>query len=98
MPIKDESIPFKFFLTLRTLFVSFRLKNLTMTLFGSLLGNQCQSSILEESSSTSSFLNKWRAMSSSSEFSIDSGSPLSSEHSRLEYWQLLQHCRSALKK
>ena len=94
MPIEDKSIPFRFFLTFRTLFPSFRLENLTMTLLGPLLGNQWQSSMLEESTPTSSFLNNWRAVSSSCKFSIDSGRPLSSKHSRLEYWQLLQHCRS----
>ena len=96
MPIEDKSIPFKFFLTFRILFESFRLENLTISLFGPLplLGNQSQSSMSEESTSTYSFLKNWRAVSSSSEFSIDSGRPLSSKHSRLEYWQLLQHCRS----
>ena len=44
--------------------------------------------MLEESTSTSSFLNIWRAVSSSSEFLIESGRPLCSKHSRLEYWQL----------
>ena len=93
MPVEDKSIPFKFFLTFQTLFAPFRLENSTMTLFGPLLGNQWQSSILE-SISTASFLNNWRTVSFSSEFSIDSGRPLSSKHSRVEYWQLLQHCRS----
>ena len=85
MLIEDKSIPFKFFLTFRTLFASFHLDNLTMTLFDLLLGNQWQSSMLEESTSTSSFLINWRAVSYSSEFSIDPGRPLSSKHSRLEY-------------
>ena len=87
MPIEDKSIPFKFFLTFRILFESFRLENLTISLFGPLplLGNQSQSSMSEESTSTYSFLKNWRAVSSSSEFSIDSGRPLSSKHSRLEY-------------
>ena len=62
MPIEDKSVPFKFFITFRTLFPSFRLENLTMTIFGPLLDNQWQSSMLEESSSTSSFLNNWRAV------------------------------------
>ena len=85
MPIEDKFIPFKLFLTFRILFASFRLENLTMTFFEPLLGNQWQSSILEESTSTSSFLNNRRAVSSSSEFSIHSGRPLSSKHSPLEY-------------
>ena len=85
MPIEDKSIPFQFFLTFRILFESFRLENLAIFLFGPLLGNHCQSSMLEESTSTYSFLNNWRAVSSSSEFSIDSGRQLSSKHSRLEY-------------
>ena len=85
MPIEDKSIPVRFFLTFRTLFASFRLENLTVTLSGPLLGNQWQPSMLEGSTSTSSFLNNWRVMSSSSQFSIDSGRPLSSKHSRLEY-------------
>ena len=85
MPVEDKAIPFKFFLSFRTLFASFRLENLTTTFFGPLLGNQWQSSILEESTSTSSFLKSWRAVSSSSDFSIDSGRTLSSKHSRLEY-------------
>ena len=88
-PIEDKSISFKFFLIVRTLFASFRLENLTMTPFGLLLGNQWQPSMLEEPTSKSSFLNNRRALPSSSEFSIDSGRPLSSKHSRLEYWQLL---------
>ena len=94
IPIEDKSIPFKFFLTLWILFASFRLENLIMTLFGSLLGNHWQSSLLKESFSTSSFLINLRAVSSSSEFSIDSRRTLSSKHPSLEYWQLLQHCRS----
>ena len=73
MPIKDKSIFFKFFVTFQALFESFCLENVTMTLFGPLLGNQWQCSILRESTSTSSFLNNWRAVSSSSEFSIESG-------------------------
>ena len=87
MPIKDKSIFFKFFVTFQALFESFRLENLTISLFGPLplLGNQSQSSMSEESTSTYSFLKNWRAVSSSSEFSIDSGRPLSSKHSRLEY-------------
>ena len=84
MPVEDKSIPFKFFLTFQTLFAPFRLENSTMTLFGPLLGNQWQSSILE-SISTASFLNNWRTVSFSSEFSIDSGRPLSFKHSRVEY-------------
>ena len=40
MPIEDTSIPFKFFLTFRILFASFRLENSTITHFGPLLGNQ----------------------------------------------------------
>ena len=80
MPIEDKSIPFKFFLTFRTLFACFYLENLTMTLFGPSPCNQRQFSILEESTSTSSFLSNWRAVSSSSEFSNDSGTPLSSQH------------------
>ena len=76
MLIEDKSIPFKFFLTFRILFASFRLENLTMTLSGLLLGNQWQSSVLEESNATSSILNNWRSVSSSSQFSIDSERPL----------------------
>ena len=80
MPTEDKSIPFKFFLTFRILFSSFRLENLTMTLSGPLLGgkggNQWQSSVLEESNATLSILNNWRSVSSSSEFSIDSERPL----------------------
>ena len=57
-------------------------------------GSHWQSSMLEESILTSSFFNNWRAVSSNSEFSIYSGRPLSSKLSHLEYWQLLQHCRS----
>ena len=85
MPVEDKAIPFKFFLSIRILFASFRLENLTTTFFGPSLDNQWQSSILEGSTSTSSFLKSWRAASSSSEFSIDSGRTLSSKHSRLEY-------------
>ena len=94
IPIEDKSIPFKFFLTFRILFASFRLENLTRNFFGPLLGNHWQSSMLEESISISSFLSNWRAVSSSSEFSIDSGRPLISKHFHREYWQLLQHCLS----
>ena len=85
MPVEDKAIPFKFFLSIRTLFASFRLENLATTFFGPLLDNQWQSSILERSTSTSSFLKSWRAASSSSESSIDSGRTISSKHSRLEY-------------
>ena len=56
MPNEDKSIPFKFFLIFRIRFASFRLGNLTMTLFDPLLGNQWQSSILKKPTSTSSFL------------------------------------------
>ena len=94
MSIENKSIPFKFFLTFWTLFAFSRLENLKVTLFGPLPGDQCQSSMLEESISTSSFLNIRRAVCSSSEFSIDSSRPLISKYTRLEYWQLLQHCRS----
>ena len=76
MPVEDKSIPFKFFLTFRILFASFRLENLTMTLSGPLLGNQWQSSVLEESNATLSILNNWRSVPSCSEFSIDSERPL----------------------
>ena len=48
MPIEDKSIPLKVFLNL-PMFASFRLGNLTMTLSGPSLGNQWQSSMLEES-------------------------------------------------
>ena len=89
IPIEDKSIPFRFFLTFRILLTSFCLKNVTMTHFG-----HWQSSVLEESLSISSFLSNWIAVSSSSEFLIDSERPLSSKNCRLEYWQLLQHCRS----
>ena len=89
MPVGDKSIPIKFFLILPILFASFCLENLTVALFGPLLGNQWQSSMLEESISTSSFLNNWRAVSSSFEFSIDSRKTLSSKHFCLEYWQLV---------
>ena len=65
-----------FFLTFQMLFVSFQLENLTMTLFGVLLGNQWQSSMLEESISTSCFLNNLRALSSSSKLSINLGRPV----------------------
>ena len=58
------------------LFASFHLENLTMTLFGLLLGNQWQSSMLEEFISTSNFLHNLGTVSSISEFSIDSGSYL----------------------
>ena len=92
IPIEYKSIPFKFFLTLRILFASFRLENLIMTLFGPILGNRRKSSMLKDSISTFSFLNNLRAVSSSSESFIDSGRSLSSKHSHLEYW--LQHCRS----
>ena len=85
MTIDSKSILFKFFLIFQILFASFRLKNLTMVFFGLILGNHWQSSMLEESISTSTFLNKWRAVSSSSEFSIDLGRPLSSKLSSLEY-------------
>ena len=95
IPFEDKLISFKFFLIFRILFVSFRSENLTMTLFGPLLGNQCQSSVLEESISTYRFLNNLRAVSSTSEFFIDSGRPLISKHAHLEYWQVLQHCRSS---
>ena len=84
MPIEDKSVPFKLFLNFRTLFPSFHLENLTMTIFGPLLDNQWQSSKLEESSSKSSFLKNWRAVCSSSEFSVDLGGQLSSKHYRLE--------------
>ena len=63
MPIEDKCIPFKLFLTFGILFASFRLEYLTMTLFDPLLCNQWQSSILEESTLTSSFVNNWRAVS-----------------------------------
>ena len=63
MPVEDKFIPFKLFLTFGILFPSFRLENLTMTFFDPLLCNQWQSSILEESTSTFSFLNNRRAVS-----------------------------------
>ena len=94
MAIGNKSIPFKFFLTFRIVFASFRLENLTVNLFCPLLANQCQSSMLDNSISIFSFSNNWRGVPSSSEFSIDCGRPLSSKHSRLYYWELLQHCRS----
>ena len=59
MQTEGKSIPFTFFLTFRILFAFFRLENLTSTLFGPLPGNQWQSSMLEESTLTSSFLNNW---------------------------------------
>ena len=73
IPIEDKSIPFTLFLTFRMLFANFGLENLIMTLFGTLRSNQWQSSILEESILTSSFLNNLRAVSSSSEFSTNLG-------------------------
>ena len=75
------------------LFQIINISNFTRALFGSLLRNQWQSSMLEESILTSSFWDNLRAVSSSSQFSIDSGRPLSSKHSRLEQWQLLQNFR-----
>ena len=89
-PVEDKLMPITFFLTFRMVFVSFRLENLTTNLFGSLLGNHWQPSMLEEAISTSHF----RVMSSISECSNYSRRPLNSRHSRLEYWELLLHCRS----
>ena len=67
----------------RILFAFFRLGNLTITLFGPLLGNQWQSSMLEEYISISNFLNNLRAVSSCSEFSINSARLFSSKYFRL---------------
>ena len=85
MAIGNKSIPFKFFLTFRIVFASFRLENLTVNLFGPLLANQWQSSMLDNSISIFSFSNNWRGVSSSYEFLIYWGKPLSSKHSRLYY-------------
>ena len=57
-----KSIPIKFFLQCRILFVSFRFENLIITRLGPLLGNQRQSSIFEESVLTSSFLKIFNAI------------------------------------
>ena len=40
IPVEDKSIPLTFFLTFRMLHTSFRLENLTTTLFGPLLGKR----------------------------------------------------------
>ena len=85
-PIVDKLMPLTFFLTFRMVFVSFRLETLTLSLFGSVLGNQWQPSMLEEPISIFSFLNNLRAMSSSSECSNYSQRPLDSRYSRLEYF------------
>lgn len=79
-------MPLTFFLTFRMVFVSCRLETLTLSLFGSVLGNQWQPLMLEEPISTFSFLNNLRAMSSSSECSNYSQRPLDSRYSRLEYF------------
>ena len=50
----------KFFLTFRILFVFFCLENLTITLFGPLLGNQWQSSMLEETIQYPAFWTTWK--------------------------------------
>ena len=85
-PILDKLMPLTFFLTFRMVFVSCRLETLTLSLFGSVLGNQWQPLMLEEPISIFSFLNNLRAMSSSSERSNYSQRPLHSRYSRLEYF------------
>ena len=85
-PIVDKLMPLTFFLTFRMVFVSCRLETLTLSLFGSVLGNQWQPLMLEEPISIFSFLNNLRAMSSSSERSNYSQRPLHSRYSRLEYF------------
>ena len=94
MSSEVKSIPFKFSLQWRILFASFRFENLIVARLDPLLDNQWQSSIFEESISTSSFLKIFNAVSSKSFWSVLSGIALICRHSRLEYCELFQHWRS----
>lgn len=78
----------------QNLFASFRFENLRITGLGPLLGNQWQSSIFEESTSLSSILEIFKAVSFKSFWLFLSGIPLIYRHSHLEYSELLQHWRS----
>ena len=91
MPSEVKSIPFKFFFQWQILFASFRSENLVISRLGPLLGNQWQSSIFEESTSTSSFLKIFHAVFSKTFWSVLSGLPLISRHSHLKYCELFQN-------
>ena len=67
------------------------IENLIIARLGLLLGNQWQSPIFEESISTSSFLKIFNVVSFKLFWSVLSGVPLISRHSRLAYCELLQH-------
>ena len=85
---ENKFIPFKFFLTGYTLFVSLCLENSIIFFFGPLLSKQSQSSIPEGSTLTFNFSNNLRTVPFKSLFSIEPGIPLISWHSRLEHWLL----------
>ena len=75
-----------------------RVESFTITFFGSLLDFiQWQSSTLLGSTITSNFSKMLSTVLSRSLFSIVSGMPLSSNHSRLEYWPLPYVCHARLK-
>ena len=75
-----------------------RVESFIITFFGSLLDFiQWQSYTLLGSTITSNFSKMLSTVVSRSLFSIVSGMPLSSKHSRLEYWPLLYVCHARLK-
>ena len=53
---------------------------------------QWQSATFAESTISSNFSNNFNTVCSRSFNSVDSGIPVTSRHSRLEYWLLLKHC------
>ena len=94
IPREDKLRFFKFFFTLRILLASLRLDSLMITFLLVLLATQWQSSTFDGSTTTFNSSKTFSTVPSRSSFFRDSGNPLISRHSRLEYWLLLQHCRS----
>ena len=97
LPSGDKFLSFRHFFDKLILLTFLRVKTFAITFFGSLLDViQWQSSTLLGSTITSNFSKMPSTVLSRSLFSIVSGMPLSSKHSRLEYWPLLYVCHSRL--
>ena len=89
-----SSYPSDLFFDKRISIVPLRLESFTITFFVlSLDFIQWQSSTLLGSTITSNFSKMQSTVPSRSLFSVFPGMPLSSKHSRLDYWLLLQVCR-----
>ena len=91
---EDEYRFFKFFLTLRILLASLCLGSLMITFLLVLLATQRHTSTFDGFTTTFNSSKTFSTVSSRSLFFRDSGYALISIHARLEYWLLLQHCRS----